>query len=303
MIPINLMKLFRTILLLILPFTPNALAAEGNGDERKVVFAVRGSDFIPQELIQQLDAFSLARDEEPDIRMEGSLLGLAEFESGKADMVIYAHIGDPPEEAGYPIIPLAHQVAVIAVRQDNPIEIMTRNQLASIFTTGRHSVMGRWQEVGLSGEWRNRAILPVITRSTRSPVIDLFLHRYAEGRGFRDNIQSFETAMRLEVFLNNTEGSIGILDRLPGSDTIKAIRVEDPATRVAFSPTIENINFGDYPLTITYYIAVPRSLHRQLAPHIRFLLSEEAADILTLNGFVPLLETTRNSLVAELPSD
>lgn len=283
------------LLILLLASPPAGLRGEN--------IDVRGSDFIPAELVDALREFAHARGDEFTARMDGSLLAFSAFEDGKADIILVAMPDEDPESFPYPVIPLGFQTTVVAVNAQNPLDALTADQLRGIFGSGGQNVIARWGDVGLTENWRNRSILPTSLSVTVGPAIGLFSHLILEGRPYRENVQTFQSNLRVEAYLLNNEGSIGVLSTVPVSESLKTVRIEDPETRVPFGPTIENINYGDYPLALPYFICVPNSQFRSLAPYIAFLMSDEVAAILARNEFTPLLEPTRQQVIARLPAE
>jgi len=265
------------------------------------VIQVEGSDFIPPALIEALEEFAATQEDFLEVRLGGSLLAFREFYEGDADIILVAMPFEDPEEFEFPVFPIGFQVGILMVNRENPLDSLTRQQIGGIFGSLTENAIARWSELGLSGPWQDRNIQAAVSNSPTSPILDLFSSKFLENEPIRSGIQEFGSSIQLEGFVSGNDGSIGLADNLPLSSGLKSIRIESEDGDVSFGPTLENVNYGDYPLSLSYYVCVPRSQYRFLAPYLAFLLSDEVAKILQQEGFFPVLESRRRQLSSQLP--
>jgi len=268
-------------------------------DARTVRLA--GSDFIPKALVEALEEFAHSRGDELRIQMQGSLLAQMDFEQGQVDIALISLPDKTPEDFNYPVLPFGYQISVLAVNEALPVDALNRRQISGIFGGGGDSAIARWSDIGLPGAWRGRNIQAGYANPRNSPALPMFRAVMLNNESFRSSVQQFETNLRLESFISNNESAIGLLSSIPLGSNLKTLRIESEDGTVAFGPTMENVNFGDYPLSLPYYICVPLPQYRELTPYIRFLLSDQIAELLQNEGFIPLLGSVRESLMAELP--
>jgi len=285
----------------IYPFLFSFLLLAHSGLEGRVL-QVAGSDYIPPALIEALDEFAATQDDLLEVQLNGSLIAFRNFYEGQADIILVAMPFQNPEELEFPVFPIGFQVGVLNVNRKNPLDSLTRQQIGGIYGSLTENAIARWADLGLSGTWQDRNIQAAYTDPDTSPLLDLFSAEFLANEPIRSGIQQFGSPIQLEAFINSNDGSIGLSDSLPLSSEIKTLRIESEDGDVSFGPTLENVNYGDYPLSLTYYVCVPRSQYRFLAPYLDFLLSDEAADILQTEGFFPILESRRRQLAGELPS-
>lgn len=264
---------------------------------------VAGSDYIPDALVEALAAFAAEQGDRLEAELDGSLLAFRDFEEGRADLILVAMPYQRPEDFQFPVIPIGFQVGTFVVNRGNPLESLTRAQLGGIYGSLVENAIARWSDLGLSGTWLNRNIQAAYTDSEASPVVDMFSAYFLDNQPIRQGIQRFASTIRLESFVSNNDGAIGLLDGLPLASDLKTLRIESADGGVSFGPTLENVNYGDYPLAITYYACVPLSQYRFLAPYLDFLLSDEVAEILQREGFFPLIRSRRLQLANDLPGE
>lgn len=266
------------------------------------VIKVEGSDYIPEPLIAALKEFAASEGDALEVNLGGSLLAFREFYEGDADIILVAMPGKSPSDFDFPVLPLGFQIGAIVVNQKNPLESLSHQQIGGIFGALTENAIARWSELGLSGTWQTRNIQAAYANSGLSPVLDLFSATFLNGEALRSGIQEYSSSIRLESYVSNNDGSIGLIDTLPFSTNLKTLRIETEDGGISFGPTLENVNYGDYPLSLPYFVCVPRSQHRFLAPYLEFLLSDSVAQILQKEGFFPLLDARRRQLRADLPA-
>jgi len=263
---------------------------------------VEGSDFLPDSLIEALEAFAKTQDDRTEIRLGGSLLAFRDFYEGEADLIIVAMPFQDPDELDFPVVPLGYQIGTLIVDKGNPINSLSAQQIGGIFGSLTENAIARWSELGLSGAWQNRNIQAAYADAPNSPLLSLFSSKFLDSEALRAGIQDYPSAIQLEAFVSRNDSAIGLSDAIPLSDQLKTLRIESEDGNVAFGPTLENVNYGDYPLALPYYVCVPQSQYRFLAPYLEFLLSDEVAELLQDEGFFPVLDIRRRQLTANLPS-
>ncbi|MBC2602182.1 PstS family phosphate ABC transporter substrate-binding protein [Puniceicoccus vermicola] len=265
------------------------------------VVRIEGSDYIPPALVEALEAFASEEGDQLEIQLGGSLLAFRDFYEGEADLILVAMPHQDPTELDFPVLPFAFQIGAVVVNRKNPLKSLTRQQIGGIYGSLTENAIARWSDLGLSGAWQNRNIQAAYANPGTSPVLDLFSARFLDREPIRSGIQEYDSSIQLESFVSNNDGAIGVIDTLPLSTELKALRIEAEDGGVSFGPTLENVNYGDYPLALAYYVCVPRSQYRFLAPYLEFLLSDSVAEILQSEGFFPILNSRRRQLAADLP--
>ncbi len=265
------------------------------------VLKVEGSDYIPPALIEALAEFAATQGDQLEVDLEGSLLAFRSFYQGQADLILVAMPYQDPGELDFPVLPMGFQVGLLLTNRQNPLDTVTRRDIGGIFGSLTENAIARWSQLGLGGAWQNRNIQAAYANSETSPILELFSAKFLDNRPIRPGIQQFGSSIQLEAYISRNDGAIGLTDSLPLSPDVKTLRIETEEGGVSFGPTLENVNYGDYPLSLAYYVCVPRSQYRFLAPYLEFLLSNSTADILQEEGFFPVLEARRRQLSVALP--
>jgi hypothetical protein len=262
---------------------------------------VAGSDLLPPALYESLENLADRRGDELQWSRPGSLPALRQLEAGEADLVLVALPERSPADFSYPVLPLAYGIGVLAVHRDNPLTSLTTPEIVALFTAAAGNFPTRWSGLGITeGPWAERSLTVVYADPPDRPVADLLRARFFPGQPIRSGITALPSSAATETFLQRDEGALGLLGRIPRSPALKAVALASLPSP-PFDPSPANVNFGDYPLSLLYAVAVPRSQYRALAPYLARLFSAEAADLLEAGGFVPLLPALREEQVRSLP--
>jgi phosphate transport system substrate-binding protein len=97
--------------------------------------------------------------------------------------------------------------------------------------------------------------------------------------------------------VRSDETCIGMSPRLPPAGVpATLLQVSRSDKDVAFSPTVENIHTGDYPLRMSFYIACRPDRLGELGTVVALLLGDESAAGLEKAGFVPVPAKNRSEL-------
>ena len=101
--------------------------------------------------------------------------------------------------------------------------------------------------------------------------------------------------------MKTNDGALGILPNLPADNPeLKVLLLTRDTGGVAFGPTPENVHTGDYPVRLPLYLVFQRAEAPNLSRVLKFLLSEDTAEALKVDGIVPLPRSVRNQEVFDL---
>lgn len=260
-----------------------------------------GSDFLSGEPDKALSAaIEKTLGEKPLSALRGSISGEKELRSGEADFAfLFLPSGGkniPEVKNGeWRVIPLAYQVAYVAVAAANPIEQITFTQLAAIFGHFSTKTAQKWADVGVDNF--SAALIPCVGDPSKTNAVSFFQSRVLPRYTLRSAVRSFISDTEAFKDIINNPGVIAIVGSLPPSDApIKTISVADTTDdpkAPAYAPMFTNIYNGDYPLTIPLYVVYPTQKRLELKPILSFLYSQEMATPLKKAGFLELAPKLR----------
>jgi phosphate transport system substrate-binding protein len=167
-------------------------------------------------------------------------------------------------------------VAVIVNRQ-NPVRMLTFDQLSRIFT----GAVTDWSAVGGTA-----GPIKVVARDTASGTYDTFSSLVAKGAPLKA-AQSFDNSAALSGAVSADPSAIGFIG-LPYVKEAKAVAVRE-GEALPLVPTVFSVATEDYPLTRRLYLYSDDDPKNPLAASfIGFAQSEDGQKLVEASGFVSL---------------
>ncbi|MFT6235427.1 MAG: ABC-type phosphate transport system substrate-binding protein [Lentimonas sp.] len=262
-------------------------------------FRIAASDLLADFITEPLQAYGEEHSMEFKVDDIGSLPALERLRSDEIDLAIIA----VPEDTGVPrdefrVFPFAYDVAVIAVNQSNPINEISLASLGGIFGANEESNYTTWGDLGLSG-WGSRSIKTLAGQNNRSISLELFKFSVLRSGQMKSTVASVKDS-ELEGLLLSDAASIAILPGLPKSKKVKSLMISSEIDGPAFSPTDDNVHYGDYPIRLAFYVVYKERDQARAQKVLRVLLNDDLAAALRGNNLVALPDTVRRKLTMDL---
>lgn len=260
-----------------------------------------GSDLLVSAFENPLELFAETTGQTFDIEMIGSQPGIASLERGEADITIAAMLNGAPDQPGNLVYrPFAFKVAFIAVNPGNPISELTLQQLAGIFGSSSERYYTRWGELGLPGQMTNSTIEPLLLQSPRSVLLELFKHHTLNGAPFKQDIQRLSSVTELEEQLLSDLQVIAVTDTPPPDEVGKIISVSTGRPgEFAFDPKPENVYYGDYPLSLPFFVVYPKANESALIDFLMLIYSDDFQLGVEARGFQTLPTNIRRRILMD----
>lgn len=281
-------RLISSLLLAIVP----ALAAHAKP------VTLTGSDMLPPTILSYLEETLTAAGIEWEADLKGSLLALEGFSSGDSTLAIVAvPRGRLEIPSDLEIFPLFFQAPIVLVNRDNPVREISINALRSVFASGGQPI-SRWEGLGSDDpDWDTRSVQAVILEDEESMVMQMFRAVVLNRRSIRTGVGRVQDHREIERLVRANAGLLVVTDRLARqSDRLVPLAIFTPGDPVPFSPTTENINFGDYPLFLPYYVVLSPEANHRVREVAGTLYSDGLHEALANEGFFPLLQSEREQI-------
>jgi phosphate transport system substrate-binding protein len=264
---------------------------------------VVGCDLLGPEFSIGLGA-AARRDGFPvKLDLAGSRLGLDTLQAGKADLalLVFSPKETPP---GAPFVArtVAYHTAVVVVPAGLPLAQISFSQLRDLFSDSEGaSSYARWSDFGITTpEWAGAKILLGMSGSGGGLSYDLFRYDVLLSPGLRPTIRIDEDGAAALKRVAVPEGGLTIVPSLPaGQAGLRVVPVARGMRDVAFLPTPENVNTGDYPIRLPLYVVFRADAKPRLLPLLRYLYSNEAVALWQGAQLVPLPPQVRSQQVQE----
>ena len=284
------MNLGKTLLLLLLPVLVSLEAEE---------IRIAASDLLADYIEAPLEVYGEDNDLSFTIDSIGSLPALDRLRSDEIDLAIIAvPDGDEVPRQEFRVYPFVYDVAVIAVNESNPIDEISLPYLGGIFGSNEEYNFNTWGDMNLSG-WGNRNIKPLAGTREGGIALELFRYTVFKGGVMKPNVAMVKDS-EIEDLLRSDAASIAILSNLSEKSQVKVLMVSEEEGAPAFGPSEDNVHYGDYPISLAFYIVYNERDELKLRPVVRELLNDEVAASLRQNDLVPLPDAVRRKLLLDL---
>jgi len=274
-----------------------ACGGSGQGDSQSQTSAYienKGSDTIVNLALAWAEAYQA---EHPDVSISvtggGSGTGIAALVNGTVDIANASRamkaeeIADAQANGVQPVeFIVARDAIAVIVNPENPVSELTLQQISDIYS----GKISNWLEVG--GEDR-----PIVrlSRETNSGTHVYFLETVLR-LGDKENTTLFSTDTLL---LPSSEGIINEVRQNPNAigydglgyvpDDLKIIAVAETEGGPYVLPMISTVNDLSYPIARDLYMYTAGEPTGAVKAYIEWILSDEAQQIVSELGFVPIL--------------
>lgn len=193
--------------------------------------------------------------------------------------------------------PTAFKVAVDAlavyVNKDNQIKGMTMQQVDDIFSSTRKrggQDITKWGEVGLTGDWANKA-MSLYGRNSASGTYGYFKEHALQKGDFKSTVKEQPGSSAVVQGVGSDLGGVGYSGIGYKTSEVRVVPLGESKGKFV-DGTYENCISGDYPLARFLYIYVNKKpnepLDKLTAEFIKFVESKEGQEVVVKSGFFPL---------------
>ncbi len=174
---------------------------------------------------------------------------------------------------------VADDALAIVIHPSNPVDRLTREELEAIF----RGKITNWKEVG-----GDDCRIVVYTRETSSGTYEFFKESVLENRNYMAGTLSMPATGAIIQSVRQTRGAIGYIGLAYLNPYVKALAVSYDGGAHYALPSVENAADGSYPVVRPLYYYYNAGDEAQVAPFVKYALSEEGQRIVREQGFVPV---------------
>lgn len=237
---------------------------------------VVGSDLLGAEFAATLQRLAALEEYELSFELTGSRPGLARLKAGAADLGIFAL---PPGEVppGDPLVSrvFAAQAIAVVVSDSLPLTQLTHAQVRGLFAAGATETYSTWGDLGLTGEWRGRAIVPLAPAPAAALTLPLAQRLLFPAAELKSTLVLVPTLDAVPARVLAAGGGVALTPTVPATGSgLRALALAPSLTEAAYLPTPESLHDG-YTLRLPLYVVLRREALPRLLPLLRQLLGEE----------------------------
>jgi phosphate transport system substrate-binding protein len=192
-------------------------------------------------------------------------------------------------------IPVAIDALAVYVHKDNPVTGLTIPQVDAIFSATRKcgfdADIRTWGELGLGGEWHDRAI-QLYGRNSVSGTYGYF-KKVALCKGdYKDSVNEQPGSASVVQGVTKSLNGIGYSGIGYRTSGVRAVALASKPGEAPVEATPANAISGAYPLGRFLYVYVNKHPNQPLAPleraFLSMVLSREGQQVVIKDGYIPL---------------
>jgi len=204
-------------------------------------------------------------------------------------------------------VPVAIDALAVYVNKDNPIKGLTMPQVDAIFSStrkcGAPADITKWGQVGLTGEWADRAIA-LYGRNSVSGTYGYFKeHALCKG-DFKKNVAEQPGSASVVQSVTGQINAIGYSGIGYKTSGVRAVPLANKEGQPFVDADAKHAVDGTYPLARVLYVYVNKKPNQPLPPmereFFKMVLSKQGQTVVVKDGFVPLPAKMAEKALAEV---
>ena len=256
------------------------------------------SDLLSSSAVEIIEASLSEAGIEAKVTRMGSMLALEALRKGEIDTIIVARPEAGRVEDGEDGIPVAYQVVTVVVHESNPIRSLSIEQLGNIFAEGGN--LEEWGRLGGTDQWSSRRITAHALRQPESIGLELFKQLAVGPRPLRSNVRFGSHPQAVLSRIAEDPAAVGVLSGTPSGNRVRTLFISEETGGQAYSPTPDNVMFGDYSLRLPFYLLTSEGISDEAERAVKLAVFGDAfAEVLEASGLMPPPERERRDRLME----
>jgi phosphate transport system substrate-binding protein len=256
---------------------------------------VKGSDTMVNLAQAWAEAYHAVN---PRVRVEvsggGSGTGIAALIAGTVDIADASremksrereaarrNTGKTPRE-----LTVGYDALAVYVHKDNPLDQITREQLARIYAEGGDLV--RWSQLGVTVPGCKEDRIVRISRQSNSGTYVYFREHVLNKKDYKAGSRDMNGSKEVVELVSHTPCAIGYSGMGYATPEVKMLKVARRAGGPAYAPTVENAVSKKYPIARALYVYTLGEPTGAVKEYLEWILSSAGQKIVAETGYVPL---------------
>ncbi len=186
---------------------------------------------------------------------------------------------------------VGYDALAVYVHKTNPIEEITLDQLADIYSEGGKAI--KWSQLAVRMSEGADEIIRV-SRQSNSGTYEYFREAVlGKGRDFKLGSRDMHGSKDVVELVSKTPGAIGYSGMGYATPDVKTLRIARKAGDKFFAPNIENTLNHTYPIARPLFMYTLGEPVGQVKKYLDWVHSEAGQKIVVQSGYVPLPEAAR----------
>lgn len=260
-----------------------------------------GTDLFSEAIVERINESLMLEGHEVELQFEGSLAAREALDAGRAQAVLLA-LPDPSERfpASLSRYPVCSQIAALVVHESNPIRQLGIADIAGMFAMS--GTLLNWGQLTDDPSWQDRKIALYKADSAAALAEELFSAMALNHEDTKASLRSTSAdPVAIAAIVSDDPSAIVLVDSLSVGKPARYLAVAPEPGRQGYSPTPDNIFFGDYALRLPFELLVTPALPEPVLKSLLSALYSSAIDeALRSSGFIPIPNAERDSILGSL---
>jgi phosphate transport system substrate-binding protein len=261
----------------------------------KTTIQVKGSDTMVNVAQAWAEEYKKA---EPGVDIEvsggGSGVGLAALARGTIDIATASRNMKPEEidqaKRNTGKVPkefiVGYDGLAVYVNKDNPLNVITFEQLAQVFAEGGSII--RMSQLGVTIPGVTDDTIVRVSRQSSSGTYEFFREHVLNKKDFKLGSRDMSGSKEVVELVGTTKTAIGYSGMGYATPAVKMLKVARKAGEPGVAPTVENTLSKAYPLARSLQVYTLGEPEGAVRKYIEWMLSDAGEKILQDNGYVPV---------------
>jgi phosphate transport system substrate-binding protein len=182
---------------------------------------------------------------------------------------------------------VGYDALAVYVHKKNPVEVLTLEQLASIYEEG--GPVDKWSQVNIDikSVGGNDEIVRV-SRQNSSGTYFYFREVVLGNKDYKPGSRDMSGSKDVVELVGKTIGAIGYSGMGYVTDAVKFVKLSAGEGKAAYEPSLENVAASRYPLARPlrmYTLGQPQGASKE---YIEWILSPAGQEIVAKSGYIPV---------------
>jgi phosphate transport system substrate-binding protein len=204
-------------------------------------------------------------------------------------------------------VPVAIDALAVYVNKDNPVPGLSIPQVDAIFSSTRKcggaNEIGKWGDVGMTGDWANRPIA-LYGRNSVSGTYGYFKEKALCKGDFTKRVAEQPGSASVVQSVSGQIGAIGYSGIGYRTSGVRPVALSKKDGQPFVEATAENALNKTYPLSRVLYVYVNKRPNQPLPPlereFFKMVLSKQGQEVVVKDGFVPMPAGMVNKALSDL---
>lgn len=191
-------------------------------------------------------------------------------------------------------ITVGYDALAIFVHRDNPLEEITFEQLAGIFS--EHGKIIHWSDLGVTIPSVKNDKIVLVSRQSSSGTYEFFRELVLQKKDFKLGSRDMNGSKEVVELVASARTAIGYSGMGYATAGVKMLKLKTTPDGPAIEPTVANTLSRTYPIARSLELCILGEPEGEIRNYLTWILSDSGQELVRESGFVPLPPHLRGKL-------